>query len=119
MIRRSLPVFLSLLFVLPVAAGTSAQDLRVAGSNEEQAPAGKSNDGKTPDSKPPEGKIPAGRIAVSRSDGSTGHAKLPDQKEIRKLVGYMRDGMNRADKADSRDRQSKRAIQYRRIWIKK
>ena len=37
---------------------------------------------------------------VTRSDGTVGHMRLPDQKEVRKLVGYIRDGMNRADRSN-------------------
>jgi hypothetical protein len=101
MIRRSLPVFLLMLLVGPLlaASGARGQDLPPATSQDEQAPAAKSNDG---------------RISVTRSDGSAGHTKPPDQKEIRKLVSYMRDGMKRADNADKR-RQTRRVNQYRGV----
>jgi hypothetical protein len=36
-------------------------------------------------------------FAITRSDGTVGHMRPPDQKEVKKLVGYIRDGMNRAD----------------------
>jgi hypothetical protein len=100
MTRHSLPVFLLTLLVgaLPAAPRAGAQDLPAAATAEEQAPAAKGN---------------GGRIAVTRSDGSTGLTKVPDKKEIRKLVNYIRDGMKRADGAD-KPRQTKRATQDRR-----
>jgi hypothetical protein len=117
MIRRlSLPIFLSVTMLGPLLAAAGAKDLPAtirlaagsgedrgpieppvpAGSNE-QAASAKSNDGK---------------VAVTRSDGSTGRSKVPDQKEIKKLVSYMRDGMNRADRVE-KQRTTKRVIQYR------
>jgi hypothetical protein len=121
MIRRlSLPIFLSVTMLGPVLTAAGAKDLPAAGllaagsgqdhrsveppaparsneRNNEQATSAKSNDGK---------------VAVTRSDGSTGRSKVPDQKEIKKLVSYMRDGMHRADQAE-RQRTTKRVIQYR------
>ncbi|SRR6266566_1382350 len=43
-------------------------------------------------------------IAITRSDGTVGRMRPPDQREVKKLVGYIRDGMNHADHADSLDR---------------
>lgn len=110
MTRHLLPVFLSITLLGPLlaAAGAGAEDLSAAGSNDEQttvaqAASARSNDGKIP---------------VTRSDGSTGLTTPPDQKEIRKLVSYMRDGMNRADRSE-KQRQTKRVIQNRRNGIRK
>jgi hypothetical protein len=117
MIRRlSLPIFLSVTMLGPLLAAAGGKDLPAAsliaaGSGEHQAPveppapagsnekaaSAKSNDGK---------------VAVTRSDGSTGRSKVPDQKEIKKLVSYMRDGMHQADRAE-KQRTTKRVIQYR------
>jgi hypothetical protein len=36
-------------------------------------------------------------FATTRSDGTVGYMRPPDQKEVKKLVGYIRDGMNHAD----------------------
>lgn len=111
--RLLLPLFLSMtaLGALPAAAGdvpaaglpegsgdgqSPVESPATAGSSE-QAASAKSNDG---------------RVAVTRSDGSTVRIKAADQKEVRKLVGYMRAGMRRADQAE-RQRQTKRVIQYR------
>jgi hypothetical protein len=130
MIRHSLPVFLSMLLLGPLLAapGARGQDLPSAASQDaagqdsaskdaggqdaagqdEQAPAAKGGDGRND-----------GRIAVSRSDGSTGHTRPPDPKQIRKLVSYMRAGMNRADNAD-KQRQTRRVNSNRRaIKIRK
>jgi hypothetical protein len=110
MTRRLLPVFLSiaLLGVLLATASARAEDLSVAGSNDEQATVAQAPDAESTD----------GTVAVTRSDGSTGHTKPPDPKEIRKLVGYMRDGMHRADQSE-KQRQTKRVIQYRRNGTRK
>jgi hypothetical protein len=54
-----------------------------------------------------------GRIAITRSDGSTGLTTPSDPKQIRKLVGYIRAGMNRADNAD-RQRQTVRRVNSNR-----
>jgi hypothetical protein len=123
MIRQlSLPIFLSVTMLGPLLAAASARDLPAASllaagggqdqghvepptpaRSNEQAASAKSNDGK---------------VAVTRSDGSTGRSKVPDQKEIKKLVSYMRDGMNRADRAE-KQRTTKRVIQYRPGRIRK
>jgi hypothetical protein len=107
MTRHSLPVCLLLMLLLgtllaPPRAG--AQDLPAATTIEGQSPVAKSGDG---------------RIAVTRSDGSTGLTRPTDKKEIRKLVGYMRDGMNRADRADRTEKHQSSKKVIRRIWIKK
>jgi hypothetical protein len=52
-------------------------------------------------------------VAITRSDGTAGYMKLPDQKEVKKLVGYMRDGINHADRLD-KQRQYKRVIRMRK-----
>jgi hypothetical protein len=106
MTRHSLPVFLLMLLLgtLLAASRAGAQDLPAAATTGEQAPVAKSGDG---------------RIAVTRSDGSTGLTKPTDKKEIRKLVSYIRDGMNRADRADRADKQKSGKKVIRRIWIKK
>jgi hypothetical protein len=36
-------------------------------------------------------------FATTRSDGTAGYMRPPDQKEVKKLVGYIRDGINHAD----------------------
>jgi hypothetical protein len=117
MIRQlSLSIFLSVTVLGPLLAAAGAKELPAAGlfaagsgqdqghvappataRSNEQAASAKSNDGK---------------VAVTRSDGSTGRSKVPDQKDIKKLVSYMRDGMNRADRAE-KQRTTKRVIQYR------
>ncbi len=102
--RRLLPVLLvtTLLGPLTAAAGAGAEELPAAAGNAQgagqAAPAATARDG---------------RISVTRSDGSTGSMRQPDVKEIRKLVGYMRDGMARADRSETQ-RQTRRTIQYRR-----
>jgi hypothetical protein len=117
MIRRlSLPLFLSVTMLGPLLAAAGAEDLPAAsllaaGSGEEQSPVEPPAPVKSSGQAAP-AKSNDGRIAVTRSDGSTGRSKVPDQKEIKKLVGYMRDGMNRADRAE-RHRTTKRVIQYR------
>jgi hypothetical protein len=112
----SLPIFLSVTMLgsLPPAAGAKdlpAASLLAAGSGEDQRPvelpAPARNDGQAASTKSDDGKV-----AVTRSDGSAGRSKVPDQKEIKKLVSYMRDGMNRADRAE-KQRTTKRVIQYR------
>jgi hypothetical protein len=52
-------------------------------------------------------------VPITRSDGSAGYMKSPDQKEIKKLVGYMRDGINHADRSD-KQRQYKRVIKIKK-----
>jgi hypothetical protein len=102
--RRLLPVLLltTLLGPLTAAAGAGAQELPAAADNAQGAgravPAATSKDG---------------RVSVTRSDGSTGSMRQPDAKEIRKLAGYMRDGMARADRSETH-RQTRKTIQYRR-----
>ena len=115
MTRHSLPVFLLMLLLgtllAPPRAG--AQDLPAAAPVEEQAPVAKVEE------QAPVAKGGDGRIAVTRSDGSTGLTRPTDKKEIRKLVGYIRDGMNRADRADRTDKHQSSKKVIRRIWIKK
>jgi hypothetical protein len=88
MTRRFLPVVLSMMLLgaLLLEAGTGAEELPAAAAND-------------------------GKIAVTRSDGSTGRTTPPDPKLISKLVGYMRDGMNRADRSE---RQQTKRVQNRR-----
>ena len=107
MTRRTLPAVLSLTLVgaLLGAANAWGEDVPVGTRIENGVPAV---------SPIPAAKDSDGRIPVTRSDGSTGRTKPPDQKEIRKLVGYMRDGINRADRAD-KQKETRRVIQYRRI----
>jgi hypothetical protein len=50
-------------------------------------------------------------LAIIRSDGSVGHMRAPDQKEVKKLVGYIRDGMNRADSLE-RQKQYKGKVRF-------
>ncbi len=108
MIRRLLPAVLSMTLLGPVLAGGAGAQEPSAAGGDLQGPAAEA----------PAAKDSGGRIAVTRSDGSTGLAKPPDQKEVRKLVSYMRDGMNRADRAD-RQKPTRRAIQYKKIWIRR
>ena len=111
MIRRLLPLVLStmLLGLLPSVAGAGAEDRRTATDSDENSPVGQAP---APRSEAPAARTNDGRIAVTRSDGSTGHTKPPDPKDIRKLVSYMRDGMAHADRAE-KQRTTKRVIQYR------
>jgi hypothetical protein len=116
MIRRLLlPLFLSMMALGPLPAAAGAETLPAAslpdGSGDEQSPAAPAAPAKSSEQAAP-AKSNDGRIAVTRSDGSTGRTRPPDQKEIRKLVGYMRDGMARADRAE-KQRAPKRVIQYR------
>jgi hypothetical protein len=46
---------------------------------------------------------------ITRSDGTVGRMRSPDQKEVKKLVGYIRDGMNRADRSDRQRQSNKRS----------
>jgi hypothetical protein len=109
--RHSLPVFLSMLLLgaLLAAPRAAAQDIPPSATGEEQAPAAATSPEQTPVAKGGEGKI-----AVTRSDGSTGFTRAPDKKEIRKLVSYIRDGMRRADRADT-TKSARRSMQYRRV----
>jgi hypothetical protein len=111
MIRgRLLPVFLSMTLLGPMfaAAPAGAETLKPHGTEQSPAQTAPVTPAKSTD----------GRIPVTRSDGSTGLTRPPDPKEIRKLVGYMRDGMNRADRAE-KQRQTRRTIQNKRIYIRK
>jgi len=60
------------------------------GAREENFPNSKSDDEK---------------LAITRSDGTVGYMRPPDQKEVRKLVGYIRDGMNHADNLERQKQQ--------------
>jgi hypothetical protein len=88
--RRSLPFLLSvaLLGSLLAATGTRGQDFPLSESEREYVP-------------------------ITRSDGTAGYMKSPDQKEVKKLIGYIRDGMNHADRLD-KPRQSKRVIRTKK-----
>ena len=70
---RSLLVLLSITLLGPLFLTTGARD--------ENFPITKSD----------------GNFATTRSDGTVGYMRPPDQKEVKKLVGYIRDGMNHAD----------------------
>jgi hypothetical protein len=116
MIRRfSLPLFLAVTMLGPLLAAAGAKDptgsLLAAGNGEKQSlvkpPVPARVNGQAAPAKANDGKI-----EVTRSDGSTVRTKEPDQKEIKKLVSYMRDGMNRADRAE-KQRTTKRVIQYK------
>jgi hypothetical protein len=52
-------------------------------------------------------------LPITRSDGTVGYMRSTDQKEVKKLVGYIRDGINHADRAD-RPRQYKRVIRTKK-----
>ncbi len=110
MTRHLLPVFLSmtLLGLLLAAASADAEDFSIAASNDKQATVAQAPNAKSTD----------GMVPVTRSDGSTGHTTPPDPKEIRRLVGYMRDGMNHADRSE-KQRTTRRVIQYRRNGTRK
>jgi hypothetical protein len=120
-----LPLLVSTAVLGPLMAAAGAGDLPAAslpdaGSSKDRSPAdpaapAKSN-GRASAREP--AKIDDGRMEVTRSDGSTVRTKLPDQKVIRKLVGSMRDGMARADRAEKQG-QTKRGIQYRPARSKK
>ena len=88
--RPSLPLLLSiaLLGSLLVATGSRGQDFPLSKSVGENVP-------------------------ITRSDGTAGYMKSPDQKEVKKLVGYIRDGMNHADRLD-KPRQYKRVIKIKK-----
>ena len=52
--------------------------------------------------------IPKGGEAsfpTARSDGTVGHMRQPDQNEVKKLVGYIREGMNHADRSERQKQQ--------------
>ncbi len=109
MTRHLLPVFLSITLLGPLlsAASSDAED-HVAESKDGQAAGAQPSGARSND----------GRIPVKRSDGSTGLITPPDKKEIGKLVSYMREGMNRADRSE-RQKQTRRVIQNKRIWIRR
>jgi hypothetical protein len=86
----------SLAFLLSVALLGSL--LATTGAREEDFPLSKSG---------------AENVPITRSDGTAGYMKSPDQKEVKKLVGYMRDGMNHADRLD-KQRQYKRVIRTKK-----
>jgi hypothetical protein len=73
MTPRSLLVLLSITLLGPLFLTTTARD--------ENVPTTKGNE----------------NFATTRSDGTVGYMRPPDQKEVKKLVGYIRDGMNHAD----------------------
>src|SRR5258708_39802554 len=50
-------------------------------------------------------------FATTRSDGTVGYMRPPDQKEVKKLVGYIRDGMNHADDLE-RQKQHKGKVRF-------
>ena len=75
--RRSLLALLSITLLGPLFLTT--------GAREENFPITKNDDQ---------------NFATTRSDGTVGHMRPPDQKEVKKLVGYIRDGMNHADGLD-------------------
>jgi hypothetical protein len=88
MTRRSLLVLMSItLFGLLLAA---------TGAREEEFSATKSD---------------VANLPVTRSDGTVGRIRPPDNKEVTKLVGYIRDGMAHADRSD-RQKQSKGKVRY-------
>ena len=88
MTRRSLLALLSITLLAPLFLMTSA-----TGQN---FPITKSGDD---------------NFAITRSDGTVGHMRLPDQKEVKKLVGYIRDGMNHADSLE-RQKQYKGKVRF-------
>jgi hypothetical protein len=115
--RRLLPVFLSMSLLCPVLAAAAAgaeEPGQGGGQSQVQAPQVQA----PPVQAAPSAKNSDGRIPVTRSDGSTGLTRPPTSKEIRKLVGYMRDGMHRADQAEGQ-RTTRRVNQNKRIYIKK
>jgi hypothetical protein len=86
----------SLLFLLSMVLLGSL--LSTAGAREEEFPTTKSDGANLP---------------ITRSDGTVGYMRPPDHKEVKKLVGYIRDGINRADRSD-RPRQYKRVIRTKK-----
>jgi hypothetical protein len=52
-------------------------------------------------------------LLITRSDGTVRYMRPPDQKEVKKLVGYIRDGINHADRSD-KPRQYKRVIRTKK-----
>jgi hypothetical protein len=86
----------SLVFLLSIALLGSL--LSTTGAREEEFPTTKS-DGEF--------------LPITRSDGTAGYMRAPDHKEVKKLIGYIRDGINHADRAD-RPRQYKRVIRTKK-----
>jgi hypothetical protein len=86
----------SLLFLLSLALLGSL--LSTTGTREEEFPTTKSN---------------GGNLLITRSDGTVGYMRPPDHKEVQKLVGYIKDGINHADRSD-RPRQYKRVIRTKK-----
>jgi hypothetical protein len=52
-------------------------------------------------------------FATTRSDGTVGYMRPPDQKEVKKLVGYIRAGMNRVDGLE-RQKQARGKVRFLR-----
>jgi hypothetical protein len=52
-------------------------------------------------------------LPITRSDGTVGYMRPLDQKEVKKLIGYIRDGINHADRSD-RPRQYKKVIRTKK-----
>jgi hypothetical protein len=92
----------SLLFLLSVALLGSP--LSTTGTRGEEFPAAKSGGESLPIKK---------SLPITRSDGTVGYMRPPDQNEVKKLIGYIRDGINRADRSD-RPRQYKRVIRTKK-----
>jgi hypothetical protein len=61
----------------------------------------------------PAAKSDGENLRITRSDGTAGYMRPPDHKEVKKLVGYIRDGINHADRSD-RPRQYKRVIRTKK-----
>jgi hypothetical protein len=92
MTPRSLLVLLSIALVGPLLLPT--------GARAENFPISKSGE----------------NFTTTRSDGAVGYMRPPDQKEVKKLVGYIRDGMNHAD---SLERQKQHRQKVRSLRTKK
>jgi hypothetical protein len=73
---------------LPTIVGGMCLMLATTGAREENFPVIKSDEP---------------NFSVTRSDGTVGHMRPPDQKEVGKLVGYIRDGMKRADRSNRQE----------------
>jgi hypothetical protein len=87
MTPRSLLVLLSIILPGPLFLTTSARN--------ENFPITKSDE----------------NFATTRSDGTVGYMRPPDQKEVKKLVGYIRDGMNHANGLE-RQKQHKVKVRF-------
>jgi hypothetical protein len=87
MTRRSLLALLAIILLAPpfLMTGATGQDF----------PISKSDD----------------NFAITRSDGTVGRMRPPDQKEVKKLVGYIRGGMNHADSLE-RQKQYKGKVRF-------